>query len=383
MHICFVEDTHLHGGTQIWVTEASRHFLGRGAEVTVLAPRGSWVAEQCGQVGARVVTYHWDGVVSQDERHTRIWTDALRECNVAVCTVHPPREGFHGSVFAARCIREGGLKTHFIAKTGTIVPAYRREFYLPDEAIRSSVIAIADFTRRYLIDTYRIPEDLVTLIYQGTDVRRFKSNDKVRAEAGRRYPLPENADPILGCVGTLEHRKGQAVLFEAVAALAAGLLPDVHLMLVGDGPDEGALREKVRTMGLEKHVSFFSFTREPQYVFERLDATVLPSLYKEGLPNVLLESLAMGVPVVSSNLGGVAEVVLEGETGYKVEPGNSGQLARAIHRLWADQATYRRMSDCGRRLMGKEFDKEVQFERFLDYFDDCILGVDSSARGAR
>ncbi len=383
MHICFVEDTPLHGGTQIWVTEASRHFLARGAGVTVLAPRGSWVAEQCGRVGARVVTYHWDGVVSQGKRHVKIWTDALRECDVAVCTVHPPREGFHCSVFAARCIRAGGLKTHFIAKTGTIVPAYRREFYLPDEAIRSSVIAIADFTRRYLVDTYRIPEDLVTLIYQGTDVRRFKSDDRTRAKAARRYPLSKNAAPILGYVGTLERRKGQAVLFEAVAALAAGLLPDVHLMLVGDGPDEETLREKVRTMGLEKHVSFFPFTSEPQYVFERLDVTVLPSLYKEGLPNVLLESLAMGVPVVSSNLGGVAEVVLEGETGYKVEPGDSDQLARAIHRLWANQAAYRRMSDCGRRLMEKEFDKKVQFERFLDFFDGCVLDVDSSARGSR
>ncbi len=366
MHVCFIEDTHLHGGTQIWVTEANRHFLARGVKVTLLAPGGSWVAEQCAGTGARVVSYDWQGVVEQDERQQKIWTDALRASDVALCTVHPPRQGFHCSVFAARCIREAGLDTHFIAKTGTIVPEYEREFYLPDDASRSSVVAIADFTRRYLMDVYGLPRERVALIYQGVDARRFLPSAEGRAEAARRYPLPENAAPVLGCVGSLERRKGQAVLFEALAQLASGPLPDVHLLLVGDGPDEGLLRE--RALGLEGRVSFFPFTRQPQHVYQRLDVTVLPSLYKEGLPNVLLESLAMGVPVVASNLGGVREVVLEGETGYVVQPGDSGQLARAIQRLWADQAAYRRMSERGRGLVETKFDKKVQFDRFLEYF---------------
>ena len=73
--------------------------------------------------------------------------------------------------------------------------------------------------------------------------------------------------------------------------------PNIHLILVGDGPDEGMLKGLVREKGLDDHISFFPFTQEPNYVFERLDITILPSLYKEGLPNVLLESMSMGVPV--------------------------------------------------------------------------------------
>jgi len=377
MHIGFIEDTHLHGGTQIWVTEATRHLLACGEGVTVLTPEGSWVAEQCAEAAAGVVTYDWEEVVNQDDHNRRIWTDALSDCDVAVCTVHPPRKGFHCSVFAAQCIKEGELKTHLIAKTGTIVPAYRREFYVPDEAIRSSVIAIADFTRKYLIDTYNIPKGMVTLIYQGTDIRRFRSTQEARAEAPQRYPLPENTGPILGCVGSFEHRKGQSVLLEAVYRLVAGPLPHLHLILVGDGPDEEMLKAQGKTMGLEKSVHFFPFTGEPEYVFERIDITVLPSLYKEGLPNVLLESMTMGVPVVASNLGGVSEVVLESETGYVVEPGDSEQLADAIHWLWSDPAAYRRMSECGRGLVEARFDKEKQFNRFLDYFRCCISSSDS------
>lgn len=382
MHICFIEDTLLHGGTQIWVTEATRHFLACGEAVTVLAPEGSWVMEQCAKTDARVVTYDWDKVVSQDDHNRKIWMDALNDCDVAICTVHPPREGFRCSVFAARCIRESNLKTHLISKTGTIVPAYHREFYLPDNTVgleqsaRSSVIAIADFTRRYLIETYHIPSDRVTLIYQGVDLHRFWPTPALREEGLRRYPLSDGAGPVLGCIGSFEPRKGQAVLLEAVSALAAGPLPDVHLMLVGDGPDEEQLKEQVEALGLEKRASFFPFTRRPEYVFERADITVLPSLYKEGLPNVLLESMAMNTPVVASKLGGVPEVVLEGETGYTVEPGDSDQLADAIHRLWADQVIYHQMSEYARRLVEEKFDKENQFDRFMDHFRGCVPGSD-------
>lgn len=368
MHICFVEDTHLHGGTQIWVTEANRAFLARGESVTLLAPQGSWVVAQCAKTSARIVTYDWDEVVLEGEQAMDTWTTALHPCDVAVSTVHPPRKGFHCLVFAAKCIKQARLKTHLIPKTGTIVPEYKREFYLPDESIDSSVIAIADFTRKYLIDTYNIPIEKTTLIYQGTDVRRFTSSEARRGKALKTYPLPEDAQPILGSVGSFEHRKGHPVLFDALQRLVSGSLPNAHLMLVGDGPDEDILKTKVIEMGLERHVTFLPFTRHPELVFERIDITVISSLYKEGLPNVLLESMSMGVPVVSTNLGGVPEVVIDGETGYMAAPGDSDSLAEAIYKLWADQAAFKHMGKNARGLMAERFDKEIQFDRFLDYF---------------
>ncbi len=106
MNICFIEDTPLHGGTQLWVFEAVRAFMSWGASVTLLAPQDSWMVAQCKDTGARIVTYDWDGVVDQDELNQAIWIEALRNCEVAVCTVHPPRNGFHCSVFAAKCIKK-------------------------------------------------------------------------------------------------------------------------------------------------------------------------------------------------------------------------------------------------------------------------------------
>ena len=373
MHIGFIEDTHLHGGTQIWVAEAVQAFIEKNQEVSLLAPQGSWVAEQCRYSGAIISTYDWDDVIHEDRRNREIWTNALRKCDVAVCTVHPPRDGFHCSVFAASCIKESGLETHLIPKSGTIVPEYLREFYLPDETIRSSVITITDFTRRYLIETYKIPVEKVALIYQGTDSERFQHSNSAWKESQNRYPLPMDASPILGIIGSFEHRKGHPVLFEALKDLVNGSLPNAHLMVVGDGPDESMLKERVKTLGLEQNVSFFPFTNEPNYIFERLDMTILPSLYKEGLPNVLLESMSMGVPVVSSNIGGVSEIVIEGETGYMVEPADKTMLASAIKKVWANQDSYQEMKIKARKLIAEKFNKAAQFERFISHFEALEL----------
>ena len=368
MHIGFIEDTHLHGGTQIWVSEATKVFIDKGEDVTVIAPLDSWTANECSRAGARIIAYDWDKIVTKSDESRNTWIDGLSGCNVAVCTVHPPRNGFHCSVFGAECIKQAGLGTVLIPKTGTIVPEYLREFYLPDDSINVRVISITDFTRKYLIDNYKIPAEKVELIYQGTEVARFTSSDKNKAEAIRRYPLCDTAAPILGSVGSFEERKGQVILLETVAKLAAGSIPNIHLMLVGDGPDEEMLKTKVKTLNIEKNVTFFPFTNEPNYVFERIDILALPSLYKEGLPNVLLEAMSMGLPVIASKLAGVPEVVFDGETGYMTSPGDQNELIDAIVKLSSDKNAYLKMGKNARKLMEERFDKRVQFNEFLKFF---------------
>lgn len=368
MHICFIEDTPLYGGTQIWVTEAVRYFLSQGDTVTLLAQEHSPVIQACADTQARLKTYHWERVTIQDRDAIEGWVDALSPADVAVCTVHPPRNGFHPSIFAACCIKDGCLGTHLVTKTGTIVPDYKREYYLPDASVPTSVLAIAGFTRRYLIQNYRIPAEKVTLIYQGTDIERFNLSGKSRTQSLNRYQMPGSASPVLGCIGSFEERKGQFLLLEVLSTLVRGPLPDAHLLLVGDGPDEGELKSQVKRSGLESKVSFYPFTRSPETIYPVLDITVLPSLNKEGLPNVLLESLAMGVPAVASDLGGVGEAVVDGGTGYLVSPGSVEQLVDAIHRLWTDQDIYKQMQDHGRDFVVKKFNKKRLFQVFRRYF---------------
>lgn len=210
--------------------------------------------------------------------------------------------------------------------------------------------------------------------------------DERRREAETRYALPFDASPILGNVGSFEHRKGQVVLLEAVAEIRR-TLPKVHLILVGDGPDEELLKAKVGELELEANVTFFPFTREPVHVFEIIDVLVLSSLYKEGLPNVLLEAMSMRLPVVASRMAGIPEVVIGGRTGWMTEPGDVHGLARAVERLWEDPTICREMGNEGRRLMEENFNKVHQFDTFLDHFVDThppiMMGSTTDKRAGR
>ncbi len=373
MHICFIEDTHLHGGTQIWVSEAIRIFLDRGHQVTLLTAAGGFNARNVEPSDVRLVTYDFDAVTAMDGEHRLIWTDALRGTDVAVCTVHPPRNGFHCSMFAAECIAAAGLGTVLMPKTGTIVPEYKREYYVPSAEIHNHVIAITKFTRDYLVDHYGIPAVDVTLVYQGTEVAEFTPSAERATRARERYVLPAGAAPVLGNVGSFEPRKGQVVLLEALAEVRKDL-PSVHLMLVGDGPDRALLEAGVEEFDLGDNVTFFPFTREPAEVFEILDLLVLASTHKEGLPNVLLEAMSMGLPVISTRLAGVPEVVVPGETGLMVEPSDVRGLANAIVELGRDASRCRAMGEAGQQMMVERFDKARQFDAFLAAFSEVLDG---------
>ncbi|QSH40594.1 glycosyltransferase family 4 protein [Lentisphaerota bacterium ZTH] len=369
MHIGFIEDTPLRGGTQIWVTEAVKDFINKKHKVSVIAPDKTFVADTCRDLGARVATYDYDDIVSNPEKYKQSWIDGLDGCDVAVTTVHPPRNGFHCSLFGAECIKAGGLKTILVPKTGSIVPWYKREYYMPDPDVETNVVCITSFTRDYLLDVYKIPGSKVDLIYQGTEIDRFTSTRETKAEALRRYPLPDAAGPVLGSVGAMEPRKGQVILLQAIKRiLDAGRLPDIHVMFVGEGPDEPMLQAVTKAYGLEKHVSFFPFTNEPNYVFERIDILAFPSLYKEGLPNVLLEAMSMKVPVISTRMAGIPEVVFDDETGFLTDPGNVEQFSDAIEKVWKNPETCAEMGCNARKLMEDRMDKKNQFNAFLKFF---------------
>jgi glycosyltransferase involved in cell wall biosynthesis len=375
MHIGFIEDTPLRGGTQIWVTEAVKKFIDAGEKVSVIAPEGTFVAQTCAKYGAKVTTYDFDDIVVNPGKYENAWISGLADCDVAVTTVHPPRNGFHCVGFGAKCIKKGKLKTVMVPKTGSVVPWYKREYYMPDPDMATHVICITNFTRKYLIEEYKIPAPDTSLVYQGTEVDRFTSSEASKAEALKRYPLRKNAYPVLGSIGAMENRKGQIVILQAIKLLLdSGKLPDIHAMFVGEGPDEVMLKAVTKAYKLEEHVSFFPFTSEPNYVFDRIDILAFPSFYKEGLPNVLLEAMSMKVPVISTNITGIPEVVFNGETGFLTDIGNVEQFAEAIEKITKNPQTCVEMGEKARNLMDKEMNKKYQFDAFLKCFHQIIEG---------
>merc|ERR1712079_210600 len=99
-----------------------------------------------------------------------------------------------------------------------------------EKPINSRVVAITGFTHKYLLDVYKIPAEKCSMCYQGADMKRFKTEPQRKAEAMKRYPTPEGAFPVFGCIGAYEKRKGQVYLVEAMVEVLKEY-PNAHLIL--------------------------------------------------------------------------------------------------------------------------------------------------------
>ena len=167
----------------------------------------------------------------------------------------------------------------------------------------------------------------------------------------RRTPPPSARPCTVVSVGRLRHPKDFATLVRAMAALAPGT---ARLRIVGDGPDRSAVASEIAGLGLDHAVELLGTRDDVGDLLADADLFVLSS-ESEGLPMSVLEAMAAGLPVVASAVGGVPELVRDGETGTLVPPGDSRALAVAIERLAADPALRERMGAAGHRRAEREF----------------------------
>ncbi|MBM4260372.1 MAG: glycosyltransferase [Deltaproteobacteria bacterium] len=182
------------------------------------------------------------------------------------------------------------------------------------------VVAISQKIADLLRDA-GVEERKIRVVYSGIEPARFR-----RPRLGS---TPVGA--IVGTVAVLEERKGLRYLIEAAAQLREQGLP-IEYRIAGAGPLSAELQELARRLGVADRVQFCGFVSDPAAFLAELDIFVMPSLF-EGLGVAALEAMAAGKPVVASKVGGLAESVLDGETGLLVEPGDAAALADAILQL--------------------------------------------------
>ena len=210
--------------------------------------------------------------------------------------------------------------------------------------VTDRMIAVSEAVKDHLARYDHIPSDRITVLPNAIDLRLFGGHD--RTEARRRLGIPPDAY-VVGTVGRLELQKGHAVLLQAMRKVAI-TCPVAWLLLVGGGSQEWPLRRAADELGLTDRITFAGERSDVPALLGALDLFVLPSLW-EGLPLVLLEAMASGVPVVATRVGGVPEVVSDGATGILVDPMRPDQLAAAIIRCRNDPNGLARMTEAGRR----------------------------------
>jgi glycosyltransferase involved in cell wall biosynthesis len=225
-----------------------------------------------------------------------------------------------------------------------------REFAVADRAVASLAhvhVAISRGLARYLAETEGFAEASFEIVHYGIP-------------AGPE-PEPYEGPPRFLCVGRLIPIKGHVVLLRAFAAARAEL-PELELELAGRGPLEPALRALVKELGIGGAVRFLGHVVPVQRAIERAAVVVVPSL-GEGFGMVALEAMERARPVIAAAVGGLEDIVRDGETGLLVPSAEVGPLRRSIVELARDPAQARRLGAAGRRRALEHFPEARSTDR--------------------
>jgi glycosyltransferase involved in cell wall biosynthesis len=216
----------------------------------------------------------------------------------------------------------------------------------------TALLTVSPEVRDDLVELRIAPRKRFAVVRLGIELA-----DRVCADAGRRAETrrllgvhPERF--VVGWIGRMTEVKGTDDVLLAFRQLRERGV-DACLCLVGDGPDRSAVERRAHELGIMRNTLFLGFQRDVAPYYAAFDALLLPSL-SEGTPVSAIEALAAGRPVVATRVGGVPDVVRDGDDGVLVEPGRVDELASALARLAADPELRRRMGASGReRVLGR------------------------------
>lgn len=217
------------------------------------------------------------------------------------------------------------------------------------------------------------------LVRSAVDIDALRRATGSRADARTAFGVPEGV-PVLGTVTRLCRQKDPATMLRA-ARLVVDVRPDARLVVVGDGPMRAEVEQLVDDLGLRPQVTLLGPRTDVAALLPGFDAFVLSSRW-EGLPRVVVEAMAVGVPVVATDVGGINEAVTDGESGLLAPAGDAEALARAVLRVFDEPGLAHRLRGAaGERVV--EFDVGEMTDRLDDLYAGLLAGSRSRPRRRR
>jgi glycosyltransferase involved in cell wall biosynthesis len=366
--ICFVSTGLAKGGAESQLFRAAAGLRARGLDVHVVSILSSdYYGARLEQEGVPLVCLN----ASRTTGPARILTRFLHYLK----DVRPAAlAGFDypGSMLA----RIGGAVARIPVvissiRTENLGTSLRKRALAWTDSLATVTTTNSESVARRLVDTGAISRGRIRVIPNGLDVQTVSPALRKGRSALRRSLGIEETDFFWFAAGSLEAPKDYPNLLDAMAMLAKAPAP-IKLAVAGQGSLLGALRERVVSLGLDSIVSFLGLREDVPACMAAADGTVLASSW-EGLPNVVIESLAVGTPVVCTDVGGAREVVEDGRSGFVVAPGNPGVLAAAMAKLMACSEQQRhRMGAAGRTHVENTFALDSMLTRWSGLFKELL-----------
>ena len=287
----------------------------------------------------------------------------IKQYNFMVVDTHNPQSNLWGGLASAITGVKRKITTVHSTKDPTFScsKTFRHERILQLNALMNAhFIAVSLSVAQYLTDL-KIKREEISVVPNGVDLSAPYSQQH---DLRLRHSLEWSAnDYIVIVVGRLEAVKGHTFLIEALKT-AVHLRPHLRCLIVGDGTQRAPLQELVHRLQLGKHVHFTGFREDVQELLTACDGFCMPSL-SEGLPYALLEACAMRLPLLTTKVGGMEEILRDSDTAIMVPPGNASALAKGLLQLVDTPRASRRMSDVALHVIQQRFSVDDMTTRSL------------------
>jgi glycosyltransferase involved in cell wall biosynthesis len=374
-------DSDVFAGTERHLVELVRAMARRGHVPVVACPVPSPVAKQCAAAGATINEINMRGFV--DRRAVRALAALLRQ-DVSILHVHNGRTLLH-SVLAKALAGTGRVVStqHFIRPSRVDRRGVKR--WVSDAVHRwvsarvDRHIAISQAVRAEMVRRGDARESRIDVVPNGMEVSSAPPSCDLSALRRREGIDPESR--VVFCASRLEREKDVSTLVRAMRVVR-DRLGDSVCCIAGDGSVRAEIERLIRELALGDSIRLLGFRTDVAALMSAADLFVLPSV-AEPFGLVLLEAMAAGKAVVATRAGGPLEIVVDGETGLLVAPGDGGAMGEAITALLADDARRARMGLAGRRRLEAFFTADRMAEATLAVYRKALTESSGSDAGVK
>lgn len=359
------------GGLEVWEQRLGRALIESGHQVTFCVKRGSKLHEELQTGGFHVHAFPMRG--DMDPRTVLPMARLIRKEGIDVVLSMRERD-FRLVGLAAKLAGRGRVIARLRAVCGHDRAQWRRDFQFVRQRWRyryfaSRVVTNSEMGKRDLVEGGWLPDEKVEVIHNGVDLRAFDPERVSRGILRQEYGIPADA-LVAVLIGRIGERKGQVILVKAAEEILRRQ-PSAFFLLVGVPSDQAYYAEMAKYLEqspFRERILFTGLRHDIPQVLADADVLAHPSEW-EGLPNVVLEAMAMGRPVIATNAGGTAEVVEDGVNGFLLPlPVPVGLLVEKLEFLFTHPEERRRMGLAGRARVEKEFDMPQSVQRYETLF---------------
>jgi len=344
------------GGQPARILMLSRGLVESGHEVVIAAPSGSLLAEKARRWGLETFeepfflkSKHFASAM----RDVTCLQRLLRRRQFDLLDAHGSQDLWASA--AALKFGRHAIPLIYTRHNTKQVAFHALNRFLYRNLVNHLIVASASVLERYepFLRHGDLSRERISVVHSSYWEEQFHAGVKpaqLRLEMG----LEGSGGPLVGVVGRLVQDKGGTYFLKAAAQVAAKL-PEVRFLFAGRGTEEERLRREAESLGLSERVRFLGFREDIPEITAALDVSVLPSVDCDASSAVLKEAMALGKPVVATDIGGAREIVEDGRTGLVVPPRDPDALARAIVQILQREDRGRAMGEEGRRRVKTEF----------------------------